>query len=331
MEPICNDKLYHYFYRIDNIVNGKFYYGIHSTNDLSDGYMGSGSRLNEDKLKLGIESFKKTIIKTFGTREEASDYEANFVTEELVKDINCYNIKVGGDYGETTGSFLVIDKNGVMHRSTENDEKFNNGEWVPFGKGTVSCFLKENNMRVRIPKDEFDKNRDLYYTKYDGLVVVKDKRGNITRVNINDDRYKSGELVPIWLGRRHSEKTKDKQKESFRKIGHQKGEKNSSYGTVWITNGCVSKKIPLNDLNSFLLDGWRKGRVLVLPEKCYANQVNLNKELVIKKLSSGQTKISIAKEFGISKNALYRYIKRNKIDISPCRRTADNLKKGSTP
>ena len=114
-------------------------------------------------------------------------------------------------------------------------------------------------------------------------------------------------------------------------FSHQKGEKNSSYGTVWITNGCINKKIQLVDLDSFLLEGWRKGRVLVLPEKCYAGQINLDKELVIKKLSNGQTKISVAKEFGISKNALYRYIKRNKIDISPCRRTADNLKKGSTP
>lgn len=35
---------YHYLYRIDNIVNGKFYYGIRSCycDPESDPYMGSG-------------------------------------------------------------------------------------------------------------------------------------------------------------------------------------------------------------------------------------------------------------------------------------------------
>ena len=58
-----------------------------------------------------------------------------------------------------------------------------------------------------------------------------------------------------WIGKKHNEQSK-------RKIGeansqHQQGEKNSQYGTMWITNGVESKKIKKDDI---MPDGWKKGR-----------------------------------------------------------------------
>lgn len=50
-----------------------------------------------------------------------------------------------------------------------------------------------------------------------------------------------------------------KKKETFKRIGHQKGEKNSRYGTVWITNGVESKTIRKEEV---IPEGWRKGRVI---------------------------------------------------------------------
>ena len=51
----------------------------------------------------------------------------------------------------------------------------------------------------------------------------------------------------------------DKKKETFSKIGHQKGSKNSNYGKIWIHNlelkisKCIPKEQPVPD-------GWLLGR-----------------------------------------------------------------------
>ena len=77
---------YHYFYKITNTINGNFYYGVHNTTNLNDGYMGSGKLLKMAYKKYGIENFKKEIVKFFDTMDEAFSYEHEIVNEELIKD-----------------------------------------------------------------------------------------------------------------------------------------------------------------------------------------------------------------------------------------------------
>ena len=96
---IKQDFTYHYFYKITNLINGHFYYGVHNTQNLDDGYMGSGVRLQIAYKKYGIENFKKEILKYFDTKEDAFEYEAEVVNETLINDNNCYNLSPGGKGG----------------------------------------------------------------------------------------------------------------------------------------------------------------------------------------------------------------------------------------
>lgn len=97
------EKHYNYFYIIVNKVNRKFYYGVHSTDNLDDGYMGSGDNIKKAIKKYGIENFVKTILGFFDTRAELMEVEREFINPKFLEEHRdtCYNCKPGGDGGVT--------------------------------------------------------------------------------------------------------------------------------------------------------------------------------------------------------------------------------------
>lgn len=94
---------FHFLYKTLNTVNNKVYYGIHSTDTLSDGYIGSGKLLVKAIRKYGKNSFKFEIIEFFPTREEAFKAERRIVNEEVVLDKSTYNLALGGGGGGFIG------------------------------------------------------------------------------------------------------------------------------------------------------------------------------------------------------------------------------------
>ncbi len=90
------NKMKHCVYTTTNMKNGKMYIGIHSTVDMDDGYLGSGSKLKEDIKKYGKDDFIKQVMHVFDTREEAFACEHDIVTQGIVEDPAFYNQIVGG-------------------------------------------------------------------------------------------------------------------------------------------------------------------------------------------------------------------------------------------
>ena len=93
------EKKYHYIYKTTNLKNYKYYIGMHSTDNLEDGYMGSGKRLRRSLNKHGKENFKFEILEFFSDRKSLIEREKELVNEELLKDSLSMNLKKGGEGG----------------------------------------------------------------------------------------------------------------------------------------------------------------------------------------------------------------------------------------
>lgn len=255
-------KEYNYFYKITNLINNRYYFGVHQTDNLEDGYMGSGKRLKESFREYGVENFEKEILKYFDTFGEALRYESKMVTEELVSDIECYNLKKGGVGGWLNENKInVIDKktNKYIRVDVDSDYYKNNDNYYNFYDNKVTVYDKDGNRLIVMNDDERYISGELQSIHKD-KVIVKDKDDNFFKVSINDERYTNGQFKFVWSNRKHSNDTIKKMKLTHQLNNDQKGEKNSQYGTCWIIKESENKKIKKEELENYLNNGWIKGR-----------------------------------------------------------------------
>jgi hypothetical protein len=92
-------KKYHYIYKTTNKVNGKYYIGMHSTSNLSDGYLGSGKKLWTSLYKYGKENHQIEFLEFLPNRKELKKREKEIVNKEVLKDPLCMNLNLGGTGG----------------------------------------------------------------------------------------------------------------------------------------------------------------------------------------------------------------------------------------
>ena len=91
---------YHYLYKVERLDTKEYYIGIRScdVDPIDDNYWGSGIRITATIKKHGKDKFIRIILAVFDTRKEVSLAESNMVTEEMLTDILCLNLKTGGEY-----------------------------------------------------------------------------------------------------------------------------------------------------------------------------------------------------------------------------------------
>ena len=214
--------MHYYLYEIRNNLNGKIYVGVHKTESLDDGYMGSGKVIRSSIEKNGLHNFTKTVLEEFGTAEEMYAREAEIVNEEFLAREDVYNLRRGGN-----GGFDYINANPDLFLTEKRLSSL-----MP---------IEETRLHWR-KKFETDEN-------FRDIIRRNSKMGNEAALK---KFPKSG-----FYGKSHSDETKQKISENS-KI-KQRGEGNSQFGSRWITNGEVSKKIGKEEL---IPDGWKSGRVI---------------------------------------------------------------------
>lgn len=145
-------KTIHYLYKTTCNVTERYYIGMHSTNDLEDGYMGSGRRLRASIRKYGEENHTKEILEFFETRELLIEAEENAITPDMVGDPNCMNLMGGG-----TGGF-ISDENQKKRSIAGNDafkKKMEDDEFRDVFKKKISDGVKNSYKNGRKGKNYF--------------------------------------------------------------------------------------------------------------------------------------------------------------------------------
>lgn len=92
-------RKYHYIYKTICIITNKFYIGMHSTNNMEDGYVGSGKRLWHSINKYGKENHIREILEFLPNRTSLKAREKEMINEELLNEELCMNIQLGGGGG----------------------------------------------------------------------------------------------------------------------------------------------------------------------------------------------------------------------------------------
>lgn len=189
-------------------------------------YLGSGSIIKRSIKKYGRESFRKIILETCNTEQEAYDLEQLLADEEWMNRPDTMNLKLGGSGGTLQcedvrskmgitkrNTIAVRDADGNIFRVDNDDPRWLSGELVGVAKGKnrykkSSSTKKKMSDHMKGKITAFDKDGNGFHTTKDdprwssgeivssckGKVNVIDVDGNIFRVDVNDPRYLSGEL-----------------------------------------------------------------------------------------------------------------------------------------
>ncbi len=271
--------IYYTVYKTTNLVNDKIYVGAHKTENPYDRYLGSNLPLKRAIKKYGRKNFKKEIIKFCNSEEEMFECEANIVNENFIAREDTYNLIEGGK-GWTGLGQRVLELGTGIH-SLSFDER--------------SKISKE---RIANTDPELLRERNSKAGKIGGRVCVERKRGihglseearmKNSKAGIAAAREKGcGFFNPKFqseLGKRGGPKNKGFKwynngeksfkytlKEQFKEDFYSFLKNNPQFSegrifkttadTKWMNNGTINKRVPINEIDIYLSNGFIFGRI----------------------------------------------------------------------
>lgn len=219
-------KTYYTIYQVTNKVNGKIYIGSHKTNNLDDGYMGSGKYLRYAQEKHGIENFHKEILFVFDNPDEMYAKEAELVDIEFIADSNTYNLKVGG-----FGGWDYV-----------NSDVFDNPTHSLVHLRKMSSIGKEARQK---------RLQELFSDE------IWSKKFGVKSSKLQLEQYKNGRING-FKGKTHTEETKVTLSEKA-KARLADPLKNSQYGSMWIYSVEEQRNMKIKRGDP-IPEGWLPGR-----------------------------------------------------------------------
>jgi len=249
---IQSKRKFHTVYKITNLINKMIYVGAHSTDLINDTYYGSGFRLTLAIKKYGKENFKKEILHVFDSPIDMFNKEKEIVNIEFLKRNDVYNIVEGGFGGFNKGTLglkhlyhPILKTSCAVHPSVIDNmllEGWTLGRDKSSTSGTIWIY-KENEQKMILPS-----LLDRYINE--GWLKGKPKSptaGMIWIYNQSLNEYSLCEKT--MLEQRLSQGWIKKKWTPVKK------------GNCWVNNLQENLRIPKEELEKYLSDGWIKGMI----------------------------------------------------------------------
>lgn len=260
------NNIHYYVYKLVNPITNEFYFGSRKSKKLpqEDNYYGSMKTWEVDKSKL-----IKTIIKSdFLTHEETILFESDLIRSNINNPLNRnYNIPNIGFY--TKGKNCSGEKNSFYNKKhSENHKKYlskiSNGEnnpsygkkWINNGvemkyvyKSDLASYLSNGWVLGNIKSDNFNTSNRRWVNNGEKMlyVMVEDL------YNYLNNGWVLGRIITdkmMACRKKISENSKGRVNKSGYKLKNLK----------WVNKNGVVKRIWLNELGSYLNNGWVLGR-----------------------------------------------------------------------
>ena len=159
---------YHIVYCTTCTITKKWYIGIHSTNNLDDGYLGSGKLLKYSIKKYGKKNHTREILFNCSNRDEAKQLESTMVNQHTLKLELCMNLNEGG-YSNNFGNSpwnKGLDKYNTPKLSNAGRKSGS----VPWNKNLTNPYSKEMLKKMVDNRKSYPKQKPKYkYNTPDGI------------------------------------------------------------------------------------------------------------------------------------------------------------------
>jgi len=247
--PLIANMIY-FIYQTTDLSNGMYYIGKHKTNNIDDGYLGSGIHLTAAIRKRGKDNFVREIISFHEDDIELTSAEIDIVTQEIVDDPNSYNLCIGGDGGDKSSGRVWIN-NGIIGKrvkSTELDVYISSGWELGQSAAHIESMCAELRKRNWWYNPSTGETQHSIENPGDGFIEGRgeSKRKGIPS-NISDEQRKHlAECARSFhTGRKKPESMK-------KKLSDKK----------WISKDEKTIRISNSELDAYLTSGWKLGRIM---------------------------------------------------------------------
>jgi len=221
-------------YKTTNLVNSRYYFGVHKTRSPYDDYLGSGTYIRRAVAKYGEQNFRKEVLFIYLDPESAFGKEDELIQCCRGRDPLCMNLNKGGhggwDYVREVG----------LHRS---NTKLTDEQVV------VIRQKASKGATVRQLREEFGVSKR----------TIRDIAHGRGRKSITGGTPAVSKLRQVF-GHSAWNKGKKMPKSTRLKLSNAHKKWATEFPNKWVHRGSVTKTVVLSRLSEFLAEGWKLGR-----------------------------------------------------------------------